>query len=148
MLNLLSVPFEQGYLEWEDPANPGAGNQFAWFNNNYRRVIIHSLSFVFTADANVANRLLRLETGFVGNIYQQWKTNTTITAGQAHQFFLSPTFPAQEVSIGTLHYGCLFSYFILAQGMIISTVVTNMQAGDAFSSIKMTYSSYPEYRGL
>lgn len=144
----LSTPLNQGYLGREDPANPGAGNNFTWTNNKIRRVQLRSLTFIFTASAVVGNRLINLNIGFTGLEYSNWKAENAIVASEAHLFYFCMEYPFYEKQIGNVHWAPLFPGFLVHQEMSLSTSITGILAGDRITAIRMSYSAWPEYRGL
>jgi hypothetical protein len=147
MQSSYSVPLEQGWLHHVDTISAAAGDDFVIPALPTMRRVLNSLTFIFTASGVAGNRLIRLEMGVGTTPYCQWKTNATITAGQAHQFFLNLGFPSQEVSIGQLHYGPLFNGVIMHQHFSLWSVTTGILAGDQFSAILYSCSEWPEYIG-
>lgn len=143
-----SAPLSQGYLGRDDPANPGAGNNLSWANDKLKRIQLRSLTFIFTASAAVANRLININVGFAGLEYANWKAENAIVANEAHLFYFCEYYPFYEKLIGNVHWAPLFPGFMMHQEMILSTSITNIAAGDTLTAIRLSYSAWPEYRGI
>jgi len=126
-----------------EPNNPAAGAEFSLTVDGRGGLLIRSLRFLFTADANVATRAVLLT---VTNGSREWyrsRASGSVTAG------LAVTHGAYEGAsggaAGTTHNPFDFpaNGLWVPRGHTLATVTNNIQVGDQISGIGIYAIEFP-----
>lgn len=117
-------------------ANPGAGNNIpATVLAGGRSFTVQSIVLTYTSSATVATRLFVLG---VGN--QFFAASGTQVASLTGAYTFAPGAPASASSAGANEYvSTPIPGTVFPAGTTLSSVVTNLQAGDTITGITVTY---------
>jgi hypothetical protein len=119
-----------------NPANPGAGANLAYNCPDNCRLEILSCNFLFTADANVANRYITLSCTDATAIWGVSRSQVPHTAGLSwNYFFETGLIDEIDLSAGSILIEPLAYQVFLDVGTFFTLNVTNIQVGDALSGI-------------
>lgn len=125
------------------PANPGANTQLDWACPDNARVHILQLTYLFTTDANAANRNHIIE-AVSGGVNQPVAASTVNhTASLAWRITYPMGLPAEvDLTASTYLLIPFPTGIILEPGDSIETNIQNMQAGDAITAIVIRYKQW------
>jgi len=139
-------PQSGGNVRVQNVTNPGAGNEWVYTcpttpaPGMMQRVL--SLFFILTCDATVANRTVQYNVQDSGaNKLAGVVYGLNQTASQAREYVLMPGFPRADTNLFNINLGWL-PQIVLAPGYILRSNTVNLQAGDAYSSIRITLQEY------
>lgn len=97
-----------------------------------RRIILTAIEVIYQCDANVANRDLHIDLlDDSGNSFLRLFPGLTLTAGQAAQWWVTPSFAAGLVSNAPYHYSGMGHPYIMEPGASIFFDAANRQVGDS-----------------
>lgn len=136
------LPPEDGSLNTATVSDPAVGADVVFAIPAHERWRLHALAFTFTADANVAARLMRLDC-YIATVLAH-------SAGTNHQEGATDTWLNFALAgLGTNGYSfyphaqwSLPPRFILPPETILTITCAQKQAGDAFTDIFVTYESW------
>lgn len=133
-----SEPLEHGQFASQTVLDPGANTQFAFtFSTQFKRQLI-AVSFNFSADANAADRHIRITLDDGTNVMYVVPSGLVHTAN----FDVLYTFAVGAgTTIGVTAIANLapLPYPFAAPPLsVLRSLVTNMQVGDAFTNIVIT----------
>ncbi len=129
----------------ENPANPGAGNNFSWTPPSNSRVLVLGVEFILTTDANAAGRIVTLEAREGANTF----SHSLAVAGHIASLAVQHTFQPNVIGadrIGTyLHMLSVLPYpLILQVGDTLNTDILQIQVGDAITNIHIRYAAWQD----
>lgn len=113
--------------------NPAAGSEISETVPTNAYWLIHSFHYIFTADANVANRQLILQITDGATVIHRALGHPTATAGNQYRVSFG-TMGMQTYSAGSASQGVLPVDILLKPGYVISTSTSSMQVGDDYGA--------------
>lgn len=119
---------------------PAAGADFTFTAPGQVRILPVSIKFQFVADANAANRNMRLVYNDGSRDYYFTSTRFNVTANETRIIqFSSGMFTPFIDEAAEDQYGPLSPNVYLEANDTIKSIVENIQVGDAISVIAVTY---------
>lgn len=137
------VPLEQGQLESVDITDPAAGVGWEFLLPNNFRYKIDSIQFVFTADANAANRRLQISVSEVGGIQREICFSEIIAANAVdkHTLIAGNNLPVQTAP--NLKYWAWPPDLIVKGNTLIEVAFSGIQVGDQFTDLNIGLRKWP-----
>jgi len=138
------LPEGSGALVVEAFSGPGGGASAVLYCPARQRRLVHSVSFMFTTDANVAARWVIVGRTIAASIYQggrAWQSQAANTINQ-YLFQISLNFAvmgAWPAGVNATQFNILPSHFWWYDGLPICLLSANIQAGDQFTEIFVLY---------
>jgi len=122
------------------PDDPLAGANLHFLIQEDTRVLIHSIIFLFTTDANVATRRVAIQ-GWVGSTpFVQAAAPGDQAANAIITYHYAPC--VLGIDGTTAHdkqWATISEHLYLDRGHAIATDITNMQVGDQISAVHIRY---------
>lgn len=133
------IPAQLGYVEPLQVTAPGAGNEFTITRPSQERFRILSLHYLFTADANVANRRPGLRIHNKADTYDLTRLHTDyVTAGQAFHYLWLPDGAPKSFTTPPEDWIYLRLPFIeFNDSLRIGSNTIGIQVGDAYTQISL-----------
>lgn len=122
------------------PNDPGPGIDLSYNNSVTAQAILIAGSFLFSANATVANRVINMLIGDQnGNVYSS-RVTTAITASQSKRiYFWTTPLPLTPPTL-TDYIPILLTEPL--RGLTLNTTTENIQNGDEFTEIRFHFKEY------
>jgi|CXWL01.1.fsa_nt_gi hypothetical protein len=126
------------------PANPGAGADLDFPCPVRARIRIDAITFTFTTDANVANRVVKLQLFDSATAWTIGLPTLVQTAATTRRFNFAPGIGSDRELLGgapdNIEYSNLAWPLWLRFGDSLITSIQGLQVGDQISSVSIRYS--------
>lgn len=116
--------------------DPGAGANLSLAVPSRRRWRLLSLRFVFTADSNSANRFIRLALTDGAEPLTLVMPPSAVIANSTSVFNFALGLPFQDIV--DVYFMLPLPFVLLGPGFLVTTAITDLQAGDQISSVFLT----------
>lgn len=126
-----------------EPTNPAAGAEFSLTPSGAGGLLIRSMVFTMTADANVASRAVHLT---VTNGSRRWyasRANSVQTAGQSFIYAAYEGCSAGATGATVIALDFPANGLWVPRGHTLATLTSNMQVGDQYSAIGLYAIEFP-----
>jgi len=136
-----------GPLSWQDLAlvtatlpNPPGATGVSWASPEQTRIMLHSASFILTADANVANRYVVIAAYHGGTRFSECPAPGPQVASEAITYRAAPCILGIDESADQQRmWFPITEHLILEWNHRLAITAYNLQAGDLFTSIVIRY---------
>ena len=122
------------------PDNPAAGNNLYWECPEDTRVLVHSVFFLLTTDANVANRRVCVQAthGSVG--FSQAPAPGHQVASETIYYRFAPCILGIDESADLSYmWAPISEHLYLERGHALQSLIVNIQATDQISELLIRY---------
>lgn len=141
---MIHSPFDPGSFDfkWDTIASPVAGADLSIVTPVNARSELVALSFLYTCDANVANRFIRVYAVHGGRAIVIGGAELALTANQVRHILVGP-FGFSSVADGgdTIVIGTVpFPLFL--EGGLLRTWVQNIQATDTITVVEFAFKTW------
>lgn len=139
----MSDQFLVGDIRSIQIANPAAGAEFTYTVPAGLRLKVLGLAFLFTSDANVANRQIQiLVTDPIGGLSISACTQAVQAAGQLYNYYFAPGNRDMAAAVSDIITVPLSETMILKPGDVLDSFTVNGQAGDTFTDIYLLVEAF------
>lgn len=141
-------PFQSDitYIDFTYTASVAVNTDYSDQPNMRARGKLSFFSFIFTADANAANRIINIGIEKAGTFIPIGASNHAVTANESFQYFCYPRIPLEITASDVTRYIPLPDLFCIYQEDYIQTSITNMQANDQLTVIHQWIEYQPTAR--
>jgi len=135
-MNLNLRPLSSSAYRWVTVNNPGAGLIFTYTHPAGTLAICDAIRFVFSTDANVANRTVGIaQSSGAIVVLRRWDT-VVIAAGASVELYWDESWRLAATATFNNH-NINFPAMILSPGDTIASAAVNLQVGDTFTIIRL-----------
>ncbi len=143
-MNNYSTPLEHGFLFNPTIANPASGGDWTYLTPNNRRYELVGCRFVFTTDANVANRNINLAISVGVDIKIAIPMAVVQPASTSFKYQYLQGVYNNTLLPSNNEVMALPPRLFIPANYLISTTTVNIQVADQFSDIELIFNSWIE----